>query len=46
VLWEIVLQIFTEVSIELGFGSIKQSLRERSGTHPVVAGVRLLWVGA
>ena len=44
-IWEIFLQIVAEMLIEFGFGSIGESLRQRSRAHPVVAAVGVALLG-
>jgi len=44
-IWEIFLQIIAEMLIEFGFGSVGESLRQRSRAHPVVAGVGVALLG-
>ena len=44
-IWEILFQIFVELMIEFGFGSIAESARQRSRSHPVVTAAGALLLG-
>jgi len=45
-LWEIVLQGAGDLLVELGYASLRESTRERSRAHPVLAGFGVLLFGA
>ena len=44
-IWEFLLQIFAQVLIEFGFGSMTESARQRSRSHPALAILGVLLLG-
>ena len=44
-IWEIFLQVAAEILIELGFGSVRELLRQRTRAHPAVAGIGVALLG-